>query len=150
MPSETNNVPLLLPNARSAHGIVSGGHPDERALRDAAEKGFKTIVNLQRETEEGVLAERSLASALGLAYLSIPVAGASGINSDNAAALDQALAKAVHPVIVHCAGGNRVGALMALRAFNHQGLSATDALAVGKDTGLRGLETVVKALLKAD
>ena len=145
--SREPKFPLSLPNGRRAHGIVSAGHPDERALRDAASLGFRTIINLQLEAENGVATERSLADELGLTYVSIPIAGAAGITADAATALHRALEAATEPVIVHCAGGNRVGALMALRAFIHQGSSAEDAIAVGKATGLRGLEGVVAAKL---
>ncbi len=134
---------VLFPNELKAHGILSGGRPSEENLRDAAAAGYKTIINLQMEHEEGVAREREILSELGLTYVAIPVAGAAGITVENAAILHRELEKANEPVIVHCAGGNRVGALMALRAFHYQGLRANEALKVGKETGLRGLEPMV-------
>ena len=52
------------------------------------------------------------------------------------------------PVIIHCASGNRVGALLALRANLIQGKSASEALAFGKAAGLTTLEDAVKQRLK--
>jgi len=134
---------VLFPNELKAHGILSGGRPNEENLRNAAAAGYKTIINLQMEHEDGVAREREILSELGLTYVAIPVAGGAGITAENAAILHRELEKADQPVIVHCAGGNRVGALMALRAFHHQGLGAKEALKVGKETGLRGLEATV-------
>jgi len=51
------------------------------------------------------------------------------------------------PVLVHCMSGNRVGALFALRAFWLQGMSAVEALAVGRRYGLTKLEPLVVQIL---
>lgn len=55
-----------------------------------------------------------------------------------------------HPgqaVLTHCAGGNRVGALVALQAAWHQGLPPEQAIALGQRAGLAGLEPRVRELL---
>ena len=48
---------------------------------------------------------------------------------------------------MHCASGNRVGALMALRA-SQNGASAEEAMAAGKAAGLTRLEPVVAKRLE--
>ncbi len=46
------------------------------------------------------------------------------------------------PVLLHCRTGNRVGALLALRA-SMQGASDEEALEIGRKAGLGSLETAV-------
>src|SRR5690606_38327465 len=51
------------------------------------------------------------------------------------------------PALVHCASGNRVGALAALRAAWLQGADEEAAIAEGRRWGLRSLETEVRSSL---
>jgi rhodanese-related sulfurtransferase len=53
-------------------------------------------------------------------------------------------------VLLHCASGNRVGAMLALRARWLQGKSADEAMAIGKASGMTGLAADVKALFDAE
>lgn len=136
-----------LPNERRLDtGLVTGGHPSPEALEAATADGVTTVISLQTAEEDGVAEEAAQAEALGLRYVSIPVAGADGVTEDNARALDEALA-GLDPsqTIVHCASGNRAGALLALRAFYLEGRTRTEALALGRAAGLTGLEDAVAA-----
>jgi protein tyrosine phosphatase (PTP) superfamily phosphohydrolase (DUF442 family) len=56
--------------------------------------------------------------------------------------LDAILAEADGPVLVHCGSGNRVGALLALRA-SINGASDEEALELGRQAGLTRAEAVV-------
>ncbi len=136
-----------IPNAALFEGILVGGHPSDEDLRAAKEAGYKTIVNLQLESEPGVAEERAAVEALGMKYVGIPIAGASGMTEKHAAALDDALASNPGPAMVHCASGNRVGALFALRSYFVQGKPPAAALQDGERAGLRGLEPVVRRVL---
>jgi hypothetical protein len=49
---------------------------------------------------------------------------------------------------VHCASGNRVGAMMALREAWLRGATSEHALEVGRTWGMKGLEPDVNALLQ--
>jgi len=143
---DPESVPFF--NRRSFEGLLVGGQPTPGELRQAAKVGVKTIVNLRTPKEPGVSEEVALAAELGLTYISIPVAGGEGLTVAAAKQLDKALAEANGPVIVHCGSGNRVGALFALRANKLQGKSAKEALAIGKASGLTGLEQVVRNRLE--
>ena len=89
------------------------------------------------------------AESLGLRYVSIPVAGASGLTLVNAKRLAAELDRSDgNPIILHCASGNRVGALLALKAFHVDGLDARSALRLGLDNGLKSLEAVVRDHLR--
>ena len=82
-------------------------------------------------------------------YVSLPIAGATAVNFENATRLDEYLAGFDGPVMIHCGAGNRVGALLALR----QSLKGDDdetAIAYGKAGGLTLLEPRVREVLEAD
>ncbi|MCF7223360.1 beta-lactamase hydrolase domain-containing protein [Marilutibacter chinensis] len=137
------DVPQL---RRPRPGLITGGQPDASAWRGLKAQGVTTVINL-RTAEE--LAGRDVAAevaAAGMRYHAIPVAGAAGINGDNAAALRALLEDANGTVLVHCASGNRVGGLIALGAAQG-GLPAEQALELGKAAGLTGAEAQVRQQL---
>jgi uncharacterized protein (TIGR01244 family) len=128
-------------------GVLTGGQPtDEQfvALRDA---GYATVINLRQPDERGVPGEAERIAELGMTYVSIPVAGKDGLNEENAATLAAALEEADYPVLLHCGSGNRVGALLALKAFWLEGASAEQAMELGLAGGVTRLEPVVRELL---
>jgi len=140
---------LSIPNqARPEADVVTGGQPTDADLNAAAEAGFALVVSLRTEEEADLGAERALVERLGMRFESLPVAGADDITTENAASLDSLLLSAGGPAIVHCASGNRVGALFALRAFA-AGAGVDEALAVGRRAGLTGLEEVVADRVRA-
>lgn len=126
---------------------VSTGQPDGHVLSLARDAGFTTVVDLRAESEERGMDEAAEVSALGMHYISLPVSGADDVSFDNAAALDEILANSDGPVLLHCASGNRVGALYALRE-KLAGATDEEALAAGKVAGLTRLEGVVKERLQ--
>lgn len=143
--SEEPSASIGIPNERRlGDELIVGGRPDEGALRRAADLGVGTVIDLRSPDEPGYAAERALADELGLRFVAIPVAGATGLTEDNAESLDRALSEAEGPVLLHCASGNRVGALLALRAFHVGGTAAEEALVSGRRAGLTGLEPAVR------
>ncbi len=139
----------LLPNARRpAQGVLSGGQPTVEQLEAAGRAGFKTVINLRAAGEPGT--RESEVEAAGMHYVELPIAGTEAISEANARALAAALEEAEHPVLLHCGSGNRVGALLALKAFHVDGMSAEEALQYGLDSGLTRLEPVVRKALGLD
>lgn len=127
-----------------------GGQPDRDQLRQAREAGIKTVVNLRGVEEFNEFDARKAASDLGLLYIHIPIAGTDDLNRQTLEAFDQAVAAAGdEPALYHCASGNRVGAMFALRAGILNGKSPEDAVEVGRRHGLTGLEPVVMELLES-
>lgn len=51
------------------------------------------------------------------------------------------------PLILHCGSGNRAGALLALKAFQIDGMSRDEALELGVKAGLASLRPVVETML---
>lgn len=124
--------------------LTVGGQPTAEQLQALADAGVVRIVNL-RPNAEMSFDEAAAVEALGMAYVHIPVAGAGDVSDANAARLSDALSDGASSV-VHCASGNRVGALFALAA-RADGMSPEEALEVGRQHGLTGLEAHVRQLL---
>lgn len=144
-------APLLAQAAEHAPqllrpGLYAGGQPDEAQLRALAAQGVTTVIDLRGADEARGYAEADITRQLGLRYIALPVTGAQDITPAKAAALQQALDAAQGPVLLHCASGNRVGALLALSA-HARGASDEEALAEGHAAGLRSLEPAVRAQL---
>lgn len=125
--------------------------PTAEAIVKLPSAGVRTVINLRPASETPDLDEKGVVEKAGMKYVSLPVAGSSGLTHDNVVAFDQAMAAADGgKVLMHCASGNRVGAMMALRARWIQGKSADEALAIGRSSGLKGLEADVKVLLQPE
>ncbi len=142
---------ISIPNARTPlPGLVTGGQPSATDLKIAKDQGFHTVINLRPGDEVGVDAEEaSTVSKLGMRYVSIPVSGAADLTAENVKKLAAALSQQdALPAIVHCASGNRAGALLALKAYQIDGRSAEEALELGKNAGLTAkLEPAVRERL---
>lgn len=126
---------------------ISSGQPDTAVLDSIKEAGFTTVIDLRGENEDRGMDEVAEVEGRGLRYFSLPVADAADVNYDNARKLDRILADVEGPVLLHCASGNRVGAILALRA-KLAGASADEAMALGKAAGLTRLEPVVAERLQ--
>ncbi|MGH8539682.1 MAG: beta-lactamase hydrolase domain-containing protein [Stenotrophobium sp.] len=144
----TAKISLDIPNAQSpAPGLITGGRPAPAHFSEAKRQGVTTVVNLCPPTEACAYDEAPLVTGLGLRYVNIPVAGADDLTPDNARRLADALAAAQGGVLVHCASGNRVGALFALKARHVDGKTAEESLEIGRAAGLKAMEPVVRQLL---
>lgn len=126
--------------------FIASGQPDGAMLRALAEAGFSTVVDMRAADEDRGFDEQKEIERLGMAYVLLPIASADDITLDKAAVLDQILAENKGPVLLHCASGNRVGALYALREILYDA-SNDEALAAGKAAGLTRLESVVRERL---
>ena len=130
-------------------GVLTGGQPTEKQLELAKSKGFKTIINLRMPNEMTQWDEPAKAKALGMQYIAIPVGNANDINVKNSRTLVAALEdQNNYPLLIHCASGNRVGALFALDAYNNAKMNKEEALQIGRDSGLTGLESAVADKLR--
>lgn len=141
---------LGLPNEQHpTKGLITGGPPDPQALRQAASQGVDLVVSLQTAQEPGALEEENQVQTLGMEFVRIPVPGAEGVTRENAARLHEVLEQNPQArVLLHCGSGNRVGALLAMRAFLFEGKTLEEALRLGREAGLRTLEPVVRERLK--
>ena len=130
-------------------GLYTAGQPEASAWQAAADSGITTVINLRPAAEMGGRDEAAEVAAAGLAYFEMPVAAAGDINMANAMALKRLIDAAPGPVLVHCASGNRVGALLALGEMESRDLTVEQALAFGRSAGLGSLEPRVREVLDA-
>ncbi|WP_081611489.1 fused DSP-PTPase phosphatase/NAD kinase-like protein [Kordiimonas gwangyangensis] len=136
-----------IPNAREIEpGLLTGGRPSNEDLERLKNAGYKSVINLEG-LDAHSLAEAAAADELGLKYIAIPVTSAD-ITRENAIRLDDALKLSGTPVFVHCASGNRAGALMALRAYFVQNMSPAAAIDEGKRAGLTSLIGTVSSVIE--
>jgi len=142
------NDPRLSTFTKPEAGALSGGQPDAEQLRAAAAAGIRRVINLRPGSEDAGYDEAAAAAALDLDYQLLPIAGPQDLNADNVRKLDALLVAGVGtPTLIHCASGNRVGALMALRAAWIQGNTMDQALEIGRRWGLTKMEPAVRQLL---
>jgi uncharacterized protein (TIGR01244 family) len=128
--------------------LVSAGQLSEAQLARLPEVGYRTVICLRSATEEGSGWEEEQAKADGVDFVRLPVPAATGLTEENARKLDEALKQ--HPsggTIVACGNGNRVGALLALRAHFCQGVAPEQALELGKKAGMTKSEPEVRKAL---
>ena len=125
----------LLNYNRASPFIASAGALGKGGLAEVKTLGFKTIVDL-RTFEEGTLVEKVEATALGLRYVSLPVAD--GAPSAEQVKRFAAIAEdaAHYPILLHCAKANRTGALWALYRAS-RGVPPAVAVEEGRTLGLR-------------
>jgi uncharacterized protein (TIGR01244 family) len=107
------------------------------------------VIDLRGPQEDRGLDEQEAVEALGMDYVSLPVTGADAINFDNARELDRLVDTYDGPVLVHCGSGNRVGALLALRA-SLEGADTETAIQEGRKGGLTRLEELVRTRLEKE
>lgn len=136
--------------ASPAPGIRSGGRLTADDVARLAAEGTRHVVDLSLDTETPDFDEAAVVRAAGMRYDALPVAGAAGLDRMTVEAFDRLLQGSERPVVVHCASGNRVGALAALRAAWIEGRPAEEAIAEGRRWGLKGLEGAVRERLAAD
>ena len=132
-----------------APGVLVAGRiagPDLERLRAA---GIRQVIDLTPDAETPDFDEAAAAHASGLGYSNLPLRGANDLNRDNVLAFDALMRDAQRPVLVHCASGNRVGAMAALRAAWIDHKSVEEAVAIGKAWGLKGLEDEVRRRIAA-
>ena len=131
-------------------GITSSGQPDEATFRVFADAGYVTVIDMRGpEEDRGLDNEQAVIEGLGMDYILMPLTSREQISFDTARELDEVLQGIDGPVLVHCASGNRVGAVLALR-HSLSGASNEESIAHGKNAGLTRLEDVVRERLSED
>lgn len=137
------NIPNFLTPAAN---LGTGGRAQPADLQQAQAQGVKTVINLCPVSEDP-FDEAALVASLGMDYVNIAVASAADLTPAKARELANVLAAKSGPTLVHCASGNRVGALFALKAHHVDGAPAEQAIEIGRAHGLKAMEPAVRQLL---
>lgn len=138
--ADSATVVSLLGGTRNAAcplpGVGTGGQPDSSRLRRLASSGFRAVIDLRMPEEPRGYDEPAVARAAGLEYVALPVSPATLTDStfDSFRALMTDPART--PVLVHCASGNRVGALLLPWLLLDRGWPLERALASTEAGGL--------------
>lgn len=119
--------------------VYFAGQPGAEDLEKYAELGVKTIINLRTEPEmDGLDFDESAAvKKAGMDYVHVPI-GREDLDKETIERIMTALDSAGQgPVLLHCARSNRVGYIWTVYRAARHGLSIEDAVAEGKQAGMR-------------
>jgi uncharacterized protein (TIGR01244 family) len=91
--------------------VGTGGQPSAQALAEAAEQGYKSVLNL-RTANEGVdlKAEEAQVKGLGMRYFNVPVKSGDPKDEEVPQVLKILRDENNYPILIHCGSGSRVGA----------------------------------------
>ena len=111
------NVTGVTNFARLETTVACGGATKPEAVPELKKMGFASIINLRLPTEAGAMVEEegAAAKAAGINYFNIPL---NGQQPDPAVAdkfIATITAKGNEPAYIHCAGGNRAGAMWMIK-----------------------------------
>lgn len=137
--------PGLANGACPVPGVVTGGRMDSAHVATLAREGFRTVLDLRAPREMRGFDEIAALEAAGIRYERVPVVPATlgDAEFDRVRALLSDERRA--PFFVHCASGNRVGALLVPWLALDRGWSRDDAVAAARRMGLRSDALLAKA-----
>ena len=115
--------------------ITVAGQIAPEQLKQAAQEGFKSVLNLRAADEEGYLPdERQRAEAAGLQYANIPVKKEE-ISDELTMGVLKEIDELPKPVLIHCASGMRAGAMAFMHMATREGMSAEAAMKRAQESG---------------
>ena len=134
-------------NARMPiEGLLTSGQVTEAQYDALTEGGYRHFISLRPESEKGAGWEEAYAQPG--TFNRIPITGAGDLTRENVEALDKLLDEAGgDPAVLYCASSNRVGALLALRAYWMYGVPAEEAAELGRAAGMTRMEAPVLEIL---
>ena len=125
-----------LTRAKALGDVYLAGQPSATDLGLYAEQGLRTVVSLRGENESIGYDERARAAELGLAYENLPYSKPEQLDDAFFARARELLGSAPRPLLVHCASGNRVGALWIPWRVLDGGIELEAAVAEARAIGL--------------
>jgi uncharacterized protein (TIGR01244 family) len=119
------------------HELAIAGQIGPEQLKQIAQEGFKSVLNLQTSDEKDFLSnEQQQVEDLGLQYVHMPIA----LNAINHDALTiqilQQMAELAKPVLVHCSSDVRAAAMVLIYIATRQGVPLEKALQQAEKLGL--------------
>lgn len=126
-------------------GVFLASQPAAEDFEQARAEGVRTIINLRAAGEQGDFDERAVVTGLGLAYVSLPISGAAGLDDATFERARELLNTAERPILLHCASANRVGAVWIPWRVLEGGLGLEQAVVEAKTIGLKTPELEAKA-----
>jgi protein tyrosine phosphatase (PTP) superfamily phosphohydrolase (DUF442 family) len=134
---------------QAGDNAFTGGQPSQVDLAIMKDGGIQHVVNLRPSSEKD-WNEGEVVEGLGMSYHQLEVAGADDLSVANAQQLGALInGFGSEPYFVHCASGNRVGALIAINEAIANSKDADQAVEIGKQWGLTSLESTVRTVLQS-
>jgi uncharacterized protein (TIGR01244 family) len=127
---------------RIEDGLATANAITVAAIPKLADAGFKAIIDLRSPTESGVAEEAAAAGRGGLRYVNIPVTQATLTVESVRKVADVLDQSANRPVLIHCASGNRVGAVIELYREGIHGVDHETARNEARAIGLQAPEMI--------
>jgi uncharacterized protein (TIGR01244 family) len=143
-------VPSVAAAVSPIPGVVSAGRLKPEDIAQLKRAGIEHVIDLTPDDETPDFDEANAVRSAGIGYSNLPVHGAADLTRENVITFDRMMQNSNRPVLVHCASGNRVGAMAALRAAWVEGKSEEDAIAIGKAWGLKSLEPQVRDRIRSE
>ena len=134
--------------SRAGHVYVAG-IPTADGLSKLKAQGVRTVIDLRLAKQVGP-SDAADAEKLGLRRIHLPM-GSGGVSNEQAEAFLDAMRKyGDKPILIHCAGANRAGAMYGLHLGANKGCSLDEALRLAKEAGMRspGLADGVRKYLE--
>ncbi len=117
--------------------VLFGGQPTEAQLEAMATDGLAFVVDLRAEGEDRGYDEPAALQNLDVPYVNLPVDGERLTQPGTFERFIETMKKLEGPTLVHCASGNRVGALYYAYLVAGKGVDREEARALAKENGLR-------------
>lgn len=137
--TQVNN---LMRYQRVSPEIATSGALTHDSIQELVKHSFHTVIDLRTESE-GTPEEKRAVENAEMVYINIPVTN-SGIDESQLAAFKRALAQASPPILVHCATGNRAGAMWTAYRLS-EGVPPETAFKEGRAAGMNaGMEEKVR------
>jgi len=126
-----------------------GGQPTPEDLKQLADEGYQSVVNLRFPDETGALTdEQQQAELLGLEYLNLPTSS----NEADAELTAKVLAQAEHlptPIYFHCGAGGRASAVALIAYATQQQLDRATVLAKATELSINPEQPQLKQFLNS-
>ena len=117
--------------------FATAGQPKDAAFAKLAANGFRAVLNLRTASENiDLKREQELIEKAGMKYIGIPFATSAPQPEVVDVFLKAVKDKSNHPMLIHCGGANRVGALFMIYRVVDQGWTEEKALEEAVQIGL--------------
>ncbi|MEH2222087.1 beta-lactamase hydrolase domain-containing protein [Nostoc sp.] len=116
--------------------LSAAGQLTSEELKQAAQEGFKSVLNLRFPDEAGFLSdEQQQAQAAGLQYANIPLKP-SEANQEQTELAIQEIENLPKPILIHCAAGARAGGIALIANAISEGLTYEEISQKAQELGL--------------
>jgi uncharacterized protein (TIGR01244 family) len=117
--------------------FATAAQPKDEAFAKLAANGFHAVLNLRTDAEGVDLKhEQELVEKAGMKYFNVPVVGSAPKVESVEAFMKVVKDQANHPMLIHCASANRVGAFWMIYRVVEQNWPEDKALEEAKQIGL--------------